>query len=119
MPFKVCIWVWKPLPGRLTGARLPLPFRAPALPLEKVVDPTGAGDSFAGGLAGYIARMGDLHHHTRPLVETSVVVRAHVEDAVRAGQIFRVFERDTQCFTELRRTRLALLQRDRNCMLQK
>ena len=26
-----------------------LPFRAPALPLEEVVDPTGAGDSFAGG----------------------------------------------------------------------
>ncbi len=31
------------------------PFRAPALPLEEVVDPTGAGDSFAGGFYGYIA----------------------------------------------------------------
>jgi sugar/nucleoside kinase (ribokinase family) len=31
------------------------PFYAPALPLEKVVDPTGAGDSFAGGLSGYLA----------------------------------------------------------------
>jgi len=31
------------------------PFRAPALPLEDVVDPTGAGDSFAGGFYGYIA----------------------------------------------------------------
>ncbi len=31
------------------------PFRAPALPLEQVVDPTGAGDSFAGGFYGYIA----------------------------------------------------------------
>ena len=30
-------------------------FRAPALPLEEVVDPTGAGDSFAGGFFGYIA----------------------------------------------------------------
>lgn len=30
-------------------------FYAPALPLEEVVDPTGAGDSFAGGLAGYLA----------------------------------------------------------------
>jgi sugar/nucleoside kinase (ribokinase family) len=33
----------------------PLPFRAPALPLAEVVDPTGAGDSFAGGFYGYIA----------------------------------------------------------------
>ncbi len=31
------------------------PFRAPALPLESVIDPTGAGDSFAGGFYGYIA----------------------------------------------------------------
>ena len=31
------------------------PFRAPALPLSEVVDPTGAGDSFAGGFFGYIA----------------------------------------------------------------
>jgi sugar/nucleoside kinase (ribokinase family) len=31
------------------------PFRAPTLPLEVVVDPTGAGDSFAGGFMGYIA----------------------------------------------------------------
>jgi sugar/nucleoside kinase (ribokinase family) len=32
-----------------------VPFRAPALPLADVVDPTGAGDSFAGGFYGYIA----------------------------------------------------------------
>jgi len=31
------------------------PFRAPALPIEEVVDPTGAGDCFAGGFMGYIA----------------------------------------------------------------
>ena len=34
-------------------------FFAPALPLEEVFDPTGAGDTFAGGFAGYIARTGD------------------------------------------------------------
>jgi sugar/nucleoside kinase (ribokinase family) len=33
----------------------PKPFRAPALPLAEVVDPTGAGDSFAGGFYGYLA----------------------------------------------------------------
>ncbi|HEV2279647.1 MAG TPA: PfkB family carbohydrate kinase [Acidobacteriaceae bacterium] len=36
------------------------PFRAPALPLDAVVDPTGAGDSFAGGFFGYIASQAAL-----------------------------------------------------------
>jgi sugar/nucleoside kinase (ribokinase family) len=36
-------------------ASVTVPFRAPALPLAEVVDPTGAGDSFAGGFFGYIA----------------------------------------------------------------
>ncbi len=35
-------------------------FYAPAYPLEAVFDPTGAGDSFAGGFMGYLARTGDL-----------------------------------------------------------
>jgi sugar/nucleoside kinase (ribokinase family) len=35
-------------------------FRAPATPQEEVVDPTGAGDSFAGGFYGYIASQGTL-----------------------------------------------------------
>lgn len=35
-------------------------FFAPALPLEDVLDPTGAGDTFAGGFIGFIARTGDL-----------------------------------------------------------
>ncbi len=34
-------------------------FFAPALPLEEVFDPTGAGDTFAGGFAGYIAATGN------------------------------------------------------------
>lgn len=35
-------------------------FYAPAYPLESVFDPTGAGDSFAGGFMGWLARTGDL-----------------------------------------------------------
>jgi len=35
-------------------------FFAPALPLEEVVDPTGAGDSFAGGFIGYLAKTNDI-----------------------------------------------------------
>jgi sugar/nucleoside kinase (ribokinase family) len=37
------------------------PFRAPALPISEVKDPTGAGDSFAGGFMGYIASQGNLN----------------------------------------------------------
>ena len=35
-------------------------FFAPALPLEDVFDPTGAGDTFAGGFIGYLASTGDI-----------------------------------------------------------
>ncbi len=44
------------------------PFRAPALPLEEVRDPTGAGDSFAGGFMGYIA--------SQPALNREVIKRA-------------------------------------------
>jgi sugar/nucleoside kinase (ribokinase family) len=37
------------------------PFRAPTLPIEEVKDPTGAGDSFAGGFMGYIASQEELN----------------------------------------------------------
>ncbi len=37
------------------------PFRAPALPLDEVRDPTGAGDSFAGGFMGYIASQREVN----------------------------------------------------------
>jgi sugar/nucleoside kinase (ribokinase family) len=37
------------------------PFRAPALPIEEVKDPTGAGDSFAGGFMGYIASQREIN----------------------------------------------------------
>ena len=35
-------------------------FAAPAFPLEHVIDPTGAGDAFAGGFLGYMASTGDM-----------------------------------------------------------
>src|SRR6201997_1037333 len=41
------------------------PFRAPALPIEQVQDPTGAGDSFAGGFMGYIASQENLSREVR------------------------------------------------------
>jgi sugar/nucleoside kinase (ribokinase family) len=44
--------------------KVALPFRAPALPLEEVVDPTGAGDSFAGGFFGYLASQPEVNLQT-------------------------------------------------------
>ena len=39
-------------------------FRAPALPIEEVFDPTGAGDSFAGGFMGYIGSQKEVSRET-------------------------------------------------------
>ena len=46
-------------------------FGVPALPLEDVRDPTGAGDSFAGGFMGYLAYAGDLEPAT---IRTAMIV---------------------------------------------
>jgi sugar/nucleoside kinase (ribokinase family) len=57
-------------------------FSAPSFPLEKVVDPTGAGDSFAGSLIGYLAQTGDLSKENlrRAIVTGSVVASTTVQD---------------------------------------
>ena len=39
-------------------------FAIPAYPKEEVCDPTGAGDSFAGGFMGYVAEVGTLSEST-------------------------------------------------------
>lgn len=46
-------------------------FYAPALPLEEVVDPTGAGDTFAGGMMGYLAMQNRL---SKPNFRKSIIV---------------------------------------------
>ena len=48
-----------------------LVFFAPALPLEDVFDPTGAGDTFAGGFVGHIARTKDLSFNN---MKTAIIV---------------------------------------------
>jgi sugar/nucleoside kinase (ribokinase family) len=56
-------------------------FYVPALPLEEVFDPTGAGDSFAGGFVGYLAQTDDFSFENmkRALVYGSVVASFCVE----------------------------------------
>jgi len=46
-------------------------FFAPALPLEEVFDPTGAGDTFAGGFIGYLAKTGDISFEN---MKTAIIV---------------------------------------------
>lgn len=57
-------------------------FSSPSFPLEEVVDPTGAGDSFAGSLIGYLAKTGDLSRENlrRAVVYGSVVASTTVQD---------------------------------------
>jgi sugar/nucleoside kinase (ribokinase family) len=57
-------------------------FAAPAFPIEDVVDPTGAGDSFAGGFMGWLAREGDTSPATirTAMILGSVLASFSVED---------------------------------------
>ena len=56
-------------------------FAAPAYPLESVFDPTGAGDSFAGGFMGYLTQSGDLSEAgiRRAVIFGSVMASFNVE----------------------------------------
>jgi sugar/nucleoside kinase (ribokinase family) len=80
-------------------------FATPAYPLEEVFDPTGAGDSFAGGLMGHLARTGDRSDGglRRAIVYGSVVASFTVEDfgvkrltAVKLPQIEERYQRFVQ-----------------------
>lgn len=57
-------------------------FTLPAYPTATVVDPTGAGDSFAGGMMGYIASQGkhDVATIKRSLAYGTLVASFNVED---------------------------------------
>jgi sugar/nucleoside kinase (ribokinase family) len=74
-------------------------FAAPALPLTDVVDPTGAGDSFAGGFMGHLARTGEV---TGAAVRQAVIwgstmasfcVQGFSYDGIRGLDAARVQER--------------------------
>ncbi len=61
-------------------------FAAPALPLETVADPTGAGDSFAGGLVGHLARQGNARHQTmRHAIVHGTATASYCVQAVGTG----------------------------------
>lgn len=82
-------------------------FSTPAYPLESVFDPTGAGDTFAGGFMGYLAAQNDITDDTlrRAMVYGSVMASFNVEkfgtervdtlDYPEINQRFRDFKRMT------------------------
>jgi len=57
-------------------------FAIPAYPLESVFDPTGAGDTFAGGFMGYLASQGEINDETlrRAMIFGSVMASFNVEE---------------------------------------
>nr|MBP6539959.1 sugar kinase [Saprospiraceae bacterium] len=57
-------------------------FYAPALPLAQVYDPTGAGDTFAGGLMGYLTKTDDIsmENMKRAIIAGSAMASFCVED---------------------------------------
>jgi len=57
-------------------------FSAPAFPVDKLIDPTGAGDSFAGGFLGYLAKTGKSDENTlrKAVIFGSTVASFNVED---------------------------------------
>lgn len=77
-------------------------FNAPALPLEDIMDPTGAGDSFAGGVMGYLARSGDTSFQSlkRAMIYGSVMASFNVEkfslDRLKELQADEIAERYLQ-----------------------
>ena len=69
-------------------------FFAPALPLEEVYDPTGAGDTFAGGLAGYLSQIKNINFE-------------HIKNAVVHGSNLASF-----CVEQMGVSRMVNLERE-------
>ena len=69
-------------------------FAVPAFPLEEVFDPTGAGDTFAGGMMGYLAAAGAVDERSlrRAIVYGTVLASFVVEDF--GGRRMRTLTRD-------------------------
>ncbi|MEY3395635.1 MAG: hypothetical protein RL346_1871 [Verrucomicrobiota bacterium] len=81
-----------PLDFTLPGAKFDL-FRCAAFPLTEVVDPTGAGDSFLGALAGYLASTGKSHYRfddLRKAVVYGSVVASFTCEAFSANRLAHI-----------------------------
>ena len=72
-------------------------FAVPAFPLEEVVDPTGAGDSFAGALMGYLANTDDIsHENVRKAVAYGTVTASFTCEGFGVEGLLRVSRSDAE-----------------------
>jgi sugar/nucleoside kinase (ribokinase family) len=70
-------------------------FFAPAYPLESVFDPTGAGDSFAGGFMGYLAKTDDLSEtNVRRAVVVGSVMGSFVVEGFSIARLLEIGKDD-------------------------
>lgn len=78
-------------------------FSAPAYPLIQVADPTGAGDSFAGGMMGYLASVGDMSEEAirSAMVYGAVIASFNIEDFSINRQKRVKFSEITERYQEL------------------
>jgi len=75
--------------------RRDLYFTCPAVPIESVIDPTGAGDTFAGGFFGALARMGRVTDRTlRAAVVYGCVMASFTVEDFGVGGLLRVDRRE-------------------------
>ena len=72
-------------------------FIAPAYLLEKIYDPTGAGDTFAGGMVGYISRAKTINETTirKGIIYGSIMASFTVED-FSVNRLLRISQRDIE-----------------------
>ena len=78
-------------------------FSAPAYPLTEVIDPTGAGDSFAGGFMGYLASLGNVSESSirKAMMYGTVIASFNIEDFSVNRQLSVQFEDIEKRYREL------------------
>ncbi len=81
-------------------------FAAPAFPLEDVFDPTGAGDTFAGGFLGYLAAAGNMNVETlKGATLTGAVMASFTVEQFGTQNLERVTDQDikgrTKAFSDM------------------
>jgi sugar/nucleoside kinase (ribokinase family) len=77
--------------GAILQSKREIYFTCPAVPIETVVDPTGAGDTFAGGFFGALARMGRVTDRTlRAAVVYGTVLASFTVEDFGVGGLLRV-----------------------------